>query len=81
MSKKIAVYLLPPVGLIATFTIYDLLTNQHNLWVSAVGTLGWWLFSFGSEFLSKNWQKILFLACIVFLTSIAGFCIFIKMNS
>ncbi len=43
MGKKIAVYLLPPIGLVALFLIYDLLTNQHNLWMSAIGTLGCFL--------------------------------------
>ena len=81
MGKKIAVYLLPPIGLVALFLIYDLLTNQHDLWMSAIGTLGWWMFSFGSEFLSKSWQKVLFLTCIAFLVFVAGFCVYIKLTS
>jgi hypothetical protein len=49
--------------------------------MSAVETLGWWLFSFGSEFLSKNWQRIFLFICIAFLVFVAGFCAYIKLNS
>lgn len=79
--KKITIYLLPPIVLIVLFLIFDSLTGQHNLWMSAIGTLGWWLFSFGSEFLSKNWQRILFFICVAFLVFIAGFCAYIKLTS
>lgn len=81
MGRKVMIYLLPPIALVAVFLIFDLLTGQHNLWISVGVTLGWWLFSFGSEFLSKSWQRILFFICVAILVFIVGFCIYIKFTS
>ena len=78
MSKKVALYLLPPLCLVAIFLGIDLLTNHHNLWMSGVVTLGWWLFSFGSDFLSKNRQKFLFFLCVAIIVSIISALIYIK---
>lgn len=44
MSKKLTLYLLPLVLLVAIFMIVDFASGQHNLSMSAVATLAWWLF-------------------------------------
>lgn len=44
MSKKLTLYLLPSVLLVAIFMIVDFASSQHNLSMSAVATLAWWLF-------------------------------------
>lgn len=80
MSKKLTLYLLPPVLLVAVFMIIDFVSGQHNLWMSAVATLAWWLFSFASEHLTKGWQKAVFLTCVGFLLLAAGLYIYIKLN-
>lgn len=80
MSKKLTLYLLPPVLLVAVFMIIDFVSGQHNLWMSAVATLAWLLFSFASEHLTKGWQKAVFLTCVGFLLLVAGLCIYIKLN-
>lgn len=66
MSNKLTLYLLPPVLLVAVFMIIDFASGQHNLWMSAVATLAWWLFSFASDHLAKGWQKAVFWPVLAF---------------
>ena len=66
MGKKLTLYLLPPVLLVAIFMIIDFVSGQHNLWMSAVATLAWWLFSFASDHLAKGWQRAVSDLCWLF---------------
>lgn len=70
--------MIPPIALVGFFMIMDLITHQNNIWISAVGTLGWWIYSVILNRLNSKKTAILVGICVAFLVFIVGMLIYIR---